>query len=237
MLVIASAIFVLLLVFLGLAMKSMGFLIGSGLIYIQYFPCLVSFLCIVGVGGGGLSKEHSISVQWGPKLILAPLGKPKGVWPPMSYYRMFYHQTSTPAPTMDNVPWLKHGKCCMQKTNSWPKGPLNLKALLRLSYVQVMISYLLWFSQFWGVCTKSPPTSLQYIVGSQACRAWSTTRFAHMVLSTFCYSAPQSSFWDVPLLGSLIVQRNFYLQFKVDVLNSVSWIDTYIWVVNGRVWI
>jgi hypothetical protein len=61
MLVIASAIFVLLLVFLGLAMKSIGFLIGSGLIYIQYFPCLVR--CMVGVGGGGLSKEHSIPVQ------------------------------------------------------------------------------------------------------------------------------------------------------------------------------
>ena len=48
---------------LGLAMKSTGLLIGSWLFYIQYFACLVSFLCMVGVSGGGLSKEHSISVQ------------------------------------------------------------------------------------------------------------------------------------------------------------------------------
>ena len=47
------------------------------------------------------------------KLILAPLGIPKWVWPSMNWYRMFFGQTSTLPSSMHWKP-TKHGLCCIQ---------------------------------------------------------------------------------------------------------------------------
>ena len=46
------------------------------------------------------------------KLVLAPLGMPKWVWPSMNRYRMFYVQTSTLPPSMHGK-LTEHGRCCI----------------------------------------------------------------------------------------------------------------------------
>ena len=47
------------------------------------------------------------------KLILAPFGMPKWVWPSRNQYRMVFVQTSTQPPSMHRkLP--KHRRCCMQ---------------------------------------------------------------------------------------------------------------------------
>jgi hypothetical protein len=51
--------------------------------------------------------------SWRAKLILAPLGMPKRIWPSMNQYRIFFVQTSTLPPCMHQK-LTKHGRFCKQ---------------------------------------------------------------------------------------------------------------------------
>jgi len=64
--------------------------------------------------------------SWRAKLILAPLGMPKQVWPSMNRYRMFYVQTSTLPPRM-NQKLTKHEIFCKQNNQLPTKSHVEWK--------------------------------------------------------------------------------------------------------------
>jgi hypothetical protein len=100
-------------------------LVGSWLSCLQNLPCLVRFWCMRGGDVEVWTKKFYIG-SWRAKLILAPLGMPKWVWPSMNRYRMFFVQTSTIPPCMHQK-LTKHGRFCKQNNQLPTKSHVELK--------------------------------------------------------------------------------------------------------------
>ena len=84
-----------------------------------------------------LNEEQPIFGSLRAKLVLAPLGMPKWVWPSMNRYRMFYVQTSTLPPSMHGK-LTEHGRCCISplfSSLSW----------LGMQFLYIWIGYMSWF--------------------------------------------------------------------------------------------
>ena len=92
---------------LELSFNSTGILVGSWLFCKQYFPCVISFLCMLGVGVGVWTKNIFIG-SLSAKLTLAPLDMPKWLW------FKFPHQLQAWNKTLQNtehVVWKSANSC------------------------------------------------------------------------------------------------------------------------------
>jgi hypothetical protein len=100
-------------------------LVGSWLFCLQNLPCLVSLWCMCGARWRFEDRTFHIG-SWRAKLILAPLGMSKLVWPSMNRYRMFFVQTSTLPPRMHHK-FTKHGRFCKRNNQLPTKTHIELK--------------------------------------------------------------------------------------------------------------
>ena len=109
-----------------------GFSSGDGHLWFS-IGCIAYKIGNIFLSTCGVCSEVVFDIGWRAtyfgllraKLILAPLGMPKWVWPSMNWYRTFFVQTSTLPPSMHQK-HTEHGRCCMLKTtNTWPKVMLS----------------------------------------------------------------------------------------------------------------
>ena len=72
------------------------------------------------------------------KVILAPLGMPKWVWPSMNQHRVIFVQTSTLPPSMHHkLP--DHGRCCMQNNQLPTKCPFESKDISNIRHAHQLL--------------------------------------------------------------------------------------------------
>jgi hypothetical protein len=74
-------------------------------------------------------KSNLLQFIEGHKLIWAPLGMLRWVWPSMYQYRMFFIQIQTLPPSMHSR-FSEHGRCCMQNNQLLTKSLLSLIILI-----------------------------------------------------------------------------------------------------------
>ena len=102
-------------------------LVGLHTISINFFLCTCECPCFKVVCEFECWATYFMRFHWGPKLILAPLGMPTWVWPPMNWYRMFvFIQTFTLPPSVHRK-LTEHRRCWMDNNKLSTKSHVELE--------------------------------------------------------------------------------------------------------------